>query len=106
MEESPDHAARRIAVEWAGFSRNVRPDFLMVQSHLRPSRKWKGQLKYTQNLNHWDICFVYDLRLERVPPKIKPWWAEMKFVSIYEISKLNVGRGHKDILEEAKIGRR
>lgn len=35
MEESPDHAAKRIANKWAGVRGT--PKFVMVQSHLRPS---------------------------------------------------------------------
>jgi ADP-ribose pyrophosphatase YjhB (NUDIX family) len=37
MEEAPDHAARRIANQWAGV--RGRPKFVMVQSHLRPSKQ-------------------------------------------------------------------
>ena len=36
MEESPDHAASRVAHEWAGLK--GKPRFVMVQSHVRPQR--------------------------------------------------------------------
>jgi len=94
MEESPEGAARRIAHQWAGFKGT--PRFVMVQSHLRPLRFWNPKLRG----NHWDICFVYELRAKgRVRPK--PWWSEMRFVPLSEIRRIRFGRGHRDILEEA-----
>jgi len=94
MEESPDHAARRIAHQWVGLRGN--PRFVMVQSHLRPLRLWNLKLKG----NHWDICFVYELH-PKGPIHHKPWWSEIRFVSPSEILKIKFGRGHRDILEEA-----
>ena len=95
MEESPDHAARRIANQWAGVK--GRPKFLMVQSHLRPSGR-KSQR--TRGSNHWDICFVYKLET-RGAPRSKPWWSETRFFSRSEIRRLKLGRGHKDVLNAA-----
>jgi len=95
MEESPDRAAKRIAHEWAGLKGN--PRFVMVQSHLRPLRLWNPKLKG----NHWDICFVYELH-PRGPIRLKPWWSEMRFVPLSEIRSMNLGRGHRDVLEEAR----
>lgn len=94
MEESPDHAAHRITREWAGLEGN--PRFLMVQSHIRPGGFWNSRLKG----NHWDICFIYELTA-RTAPKAKPWWTEARFVPIPTISRVNLGRSHLDILEEA-----
>lgn len=88
MEEPPDRAALRIAHQWAGL--NGTPRFMMVQSHIRPARK--GQ--------HWDICFVYDMSIKRLP-KVKPWWSEMRLHPIKNIRKMKIGRGHRDVLEEA-----
>ncbi|MDG6934180.1 MAG: hypothetical protein JRN68_05740 [Nitrososphaerota archaeon] len=99
MEESPDAAALRIARRWVGYP-EAKPSFVMVQSHLRPSSLWKGQTIYRQGSNHWDICFVYTMCEERLPSEIKPWWKEMKFVSPSEFTRLALGRGHRDILEE------
>ncbi len=93
MEESPEHAARRIAHRWAGLEGN--PRFSMVQSHLRRFRLWREPKG-----NHWDLCFVYKLPVRHVP-HLKPWWAEMRFVSLSEIPKMRLGRGHLDILKEA-----
>jgi len=94
MEEPPDRAAKRIANEWAGLKGT--PRLVEVQSHLRPLRLWNQKLKG----NHWDICFVYELLLKSAP-RAKPWWAEIKFVPPSEIWRMNLGRGHRDILEEA-----
>ena len=98
MEEHPDHAARRIANQWAGVKGN--PKFVMVQSHLRPSKGRKNQPKWGTGFNHWDICFVYELKT-RTDPKPKPWWAETRFVSQSEILRITFGRGHRDILKAA-----
>jgi ADP-ribose pyrophosphatase YjhB (NUDIX family) len=93
MEESPDQAAKRIAHAWTGLK--GKPHFLMFQSHTRPSAESK-------TAKHWDLCFVYELNV-RTLPKLKPWWSEMRFAKPSEIRRMNLGRGHKDILKEAKI---
>jgi ADP-ribose pyrophosphatase YjhB (NUDIX family) len=94
MEEPPDIAARRIAHQWAGLTGT--PRFLEFQSHTRPalfeSRK--------RGAKHWDLCFIYELKTHNLP-RIKPWWSEMKFATPYEIRRMKMGRGHKDILREA-----
>jgi ADP-ribose pyrophosphatase YjhB (NUDIX family) len=87
MDEHPDHAAARITREWAGLE--GKPKFVMLQSHVRPRRGG----------NHWDLCFVYELRASRIP-KLKPWWSRMEFVSPAKIRRMNLGRAHKDILRE------
>ncbi len=94
MDESPDHAARRIVREWTGLQGT--PRFVEVQSHVRPGRLLRAGAKG----NHWDFCFVYELRA-RALPRLRPWWSEMKFVPFSEIPDMNLGRGHADILEEA-----
>ncbi len=99
IEESPDHAALRIARDFAGLPGI--PRFVMVQSHLRPARLWNPKWKG----NHWDICFVYDLAIRGLP-KPMPWWAEFRFVAPDALRSLKVGRGHRDILEEAGYLRR
>lgn len=94
MEEHPEHAARRIAHKWAGLEGN--PRFIMVQSHLRRFRIWKKKARG----NHWDLCFVYEMRVRHLP-KLKRWWAEMRFVPFSEVPKMRIGRGHLDVLKEA-----
>jgi len=91
MEESPDHAASRIAHEWAGL--RGRPHFRMVQSHLRPHPPVSQK--------HWDICFIYELAADE-SPRSRPWWSEMRFVSKTKIRKMKLARGHRDILIEAR----
>lgn len=90
MEEAPNRAARRIVNEWGGLE--GKPRFVMIQSHLQPAGR----------LNHWAICFVYELHV-RKDPTIKPWWSEMRFVKPSEIRRMKLGRGHRDILQEAHI---
>ena len=96
MEEGPDRAAERIAHEWAGI--DGKPRFMMFQSHTRPSIVGKRK----QRAKHWDLCFVYEMKARRLP-KLKPWWNEMRFVKPSEIRRMNLGRGHKDILTEAGL---
>jgi len=94
MGESPDQAAKRITCEWAGLKGT--PRFKMVQSHLRPVRLWNPELRG----NHWDICFVYELRA-RGPINLKPWWSEMRFTPTSAIRSIKFGRGQRDVLKEA-----
>jgi ADP-ribose pyrophosphatase YjhB (NUDIX family) len=94
MEESPGQAAKRIARQWAGLG-GV-PKFVTVQSHNRPA----GSLQKDRKGNHWDICFVYELKILRTP-QAKPWWSEFRLVSPSEMRKLKIGRGHLDVLKEA-----
>ena len=100
MEESPDHAARRIAHEWAGAKGT--PKFVMVQSHLRPSGRWKSKLKWSRRLNHWDICFVYELQAHS-NPKHNPWWNELRYFRPMDIAKIRLSRGHRDVLKAARV---
>jgi ADP-ribose pyrophosphatase YjhB (NUDIX family) len=99
MEESPDQAAERIANEWAGV-RGI-PKFVMVQSHLRPSGRGKSRQIRGRTVNHWDICFVYELRTRSNPVR-NPWWNELRFLRPTDIAKKQVGRGHKDVLRAAR----
>lgn len=98
MEETPDHAARRIANQWAGV--RGRPKFVTLQSHIRPSRERKNRSKGDILRNHWDICFVYELKT-RTNPKPRPWWAEIRFVPRSGMRRIAFGRGHKDVLSAA-----
>ena len=98
MEETPDHAARRIANQWAGVKGT--PKFVTLQSHLRASKGRRTQPKWRTGSNHWDICFIYELKT-RTLPKPKPWWAESRFFSRSEIRGTRFGRGHKDVLKAA-----
>jgi len=99
MEEPPDHAARRIAHQWAGLKGT--PHFIMVQSHVRPQTPGHpGYKRSGRQLRHWDICFVYEMRTRQLP-KIKPWWAEMRFLPTPKVRQTKLGRGHRDVLERA-----
>ena len=94
MEEHPDHAAKRIAHEWAGLSGT--PKFISLQSHVRTSPASRKSGKG----GHWDLCFVYELKAAKAP-KLKPWWSQMRFVPRSQIKKLKTGRGHLDVLTQA-----
>jgi len=94
MEESPHDAAKRIARDWAGLRGT--PRFVAVQSHLRPGRRWDSK----HEGNHWDVCFVYELKVRRGPTPM-PWWSEMRFIPARTLPTMKVGRGHLDVLEEA-----
>jgi ADP-ribose pyrophosphatase YjhB (NUDIX family) len=96
MDESPDHAAKRVANEWAGVGGT--PRFMMVQSHTRPRAKSRSG----KRLNHWDICFVYNLQTQS-NPKPLPWWSETRFFQPDQVARKKLGRGHKDVLKAAKL---
>jgi hypothetical protein len=97
MEEAPHHAAKRIANQWAGVTGT--PKFVMVQSHLRPS-KLRPEPRWHRKLNHWDICFVYELQA-RVRLKRNLWWSDLRFFKAADIAKMKLARGHKDVLRAA-----
>jgi ADP-ribose pyrophosphatase YjhB (NUDIX family) len=99
MEEPPERAARRVARRWVGLRRAV-PRFLMVQSHLRPSSRWKRESIYRAGRNHWDLCFVYEVRAT-LPKLDPPWWSELRFVDKEGLRRLKLGRGHRDVLRLA-----
>jgi len=94
IEESPNHAAQRITSQWAGLK--GQPRFVMVQSHTRRGSLWNRRAKR----KHWDICFVYELAVHRIPSR-KPWWSEIRFVPLSQMRSIKMGRGHKDVLSEA-----
>ena len=94
--ENPDDASKRISKEFTGLRGN--PKFAMIQSHTRPAKIW---WKHVGDAVHWYLCFVYELKIDGVPNKLKPWWKEMQLFTSKEIHSLNIGRGHWDILEEA-----
>jgi hypothetical protein len=50
--------------------------------------------------NHWDLCFVYEVKVLGMP-RNRAWWSEYRFVSSPELRTLKIGRGHRDILKEA-----
>ena len=99
MEESPDNAAVRIMREFTGLV-GTNPKLLMVQSHLRPAKLWKW-MKAEKGANHWDICFVYETHIRKLPAKIRPWFKEIRIVGFSEIGDQVRMNDQADILEEA-----
>jgi len=95
LGETPDDASIRIARDFTGL-KGI-PEFAMIQSHTRPAKLW---FKHVGNAVHWDLCFVYKLKIRGVPKKLLPWWKEMRLFDRVELRTLKIGRGHRDILKE------
>jgi len=73
---------------------------LTVQSHLR------GDPDSTEQPAHWDICFVYEVRLPaKAARRLKqlPWWRDLRFVPLSSLSVDDFTRGHGDVLQEAGL---
>ncbi len=96
MEESPDHAASRIARDWAGLI-SAKPRLVSVDSSTFPGGGWEGRGPTRHRVRHWAIGFVYEAEAVRLPPEA-PWWQEMKFVRREDLRKLPIGRAHRDLL--------
>jgi len=96
MDESPDHASVRISRKWAGLP-GVKPRLVVVESHLFPTDMWAGTGPRRRRINHWALCFIFEVRTDRVPKK-GPWWAELRFVPLSELSSIRIGRSHDDII--------
>ncbi len=94
--ESPEDAARRIAIEQTLIAENDVKSLklLGVQSHLRNEPP------------HWDICFVYEMKVPYDFPKnlSKPeWFEDFGFVERSTLSPDDFARAQGDVLEEAGI---
>lgn len=96
MDESPDDAAVRIMRAWAGISQGT-PRLLGVESEVMPTQAWVGSGKVRRRVNHWAMCFVYELRTNRLPKPPRAW-AELKFVPVRELKATRIGRNHGDLL--------
>jgi ADP-ribose pyrophosphatase YjhB (NUDIX family) len=96
MEESPEHAAKRIMRDWAGISQG-RPRLLGVESEVMPTKAMIGSGRNRHRINHWALCFVYELRTYR-PPRPPRGWAELRFVPVRELKTVHIGRNHGDLL--------
>jgi len=95
MDESPEHAAVRIMRDWAGISVG-RPRLLDVRSEVMPTRAMAGSGRTRRRVNHWALCFVYELTTNRTPTHRKAW-ADLRFVPISELKALPIGRNHGDL---------
>jgi len=96
MDESPEHAAKRIMGAWAGISAG-RPRLIGVESEIMPTGISVGSGKKRRRVNHWALCFVYELRTNRAPKPPRAW-AELRFIPMRELRKIRVGRAHGDLL--------
>jgi hypothetical protein len=79
-------------------SKDVR--FVEVQSHVR------GDVSSTEQPPHWDICFVYEVKVPtKVARELKspPWFKDFRFVPLSSLSVDDFARGHGDVLQEAGL---
>jgi hypothetical protein len=98
MDESPSHAAVRVARTWGGV-RHPEPQFVVATSELFPTQHWEGRAAARHRLNHWALCFVYEVRTDATPRK-GPGWAELAFQPMGAFRTLPIGRGHGDLVRE------
>jgi len=96
MDESPEHAANRIMRAWTGISVGT-PRLLGVESEVMPTGKKAGSGRARHRLNHWALCFVYELKTNR-SPKPPRAWAELRFFPVSELGTIHIGRNHGDLL--------
>ena len=95
MDESPEDAAIRIMRDWAGISVG-RPRLLGVESEVMPTGAKIGSGRTRRRVNHWALCFVYELRTRRQPRPPRAW-AELRFVPVSELDTIHIGRNHDDL---------
>ncbi len=96
MEESPQHAARRIMHDWAGIS-SGKPRLLGVESEVMGPRVTVGSGRTRRRVHHWAMCFVYGLTTDR-SPKPPRGWDELRFIPVRELKSVRIGRSHGDLL--------
>ena len=104
MDESPAHAARRIASIWAGISRAT-PRLVTVESEVFSLGRRMGSGRFRHRLTHWALCFIYEVVTDETPRK-RAAWAELKFVPERELRRVRFGRDHRDIYRRYQAHRR
>ena len=99
--ESPLDAARGVMKDQLGKSLPARRFRLNgVQSYV------SGDVSDSANPAHWDICFVYEVKLTAGEAKIlraPDWFKDFGFKQRFRLTKEDFTRGHGDVLEEAGI---
>ncbi len=100
MQEIPERAARRIATDFVGISRS-RPRWLGVDSSRRATARSAGSGTRRRRVYHWDLCFLYEVRAERVPRPPRAW-AELRFFPSSAWKRIDIGRAHADLLHYLK----
>ncbi|HKN06139.1 MAG TPA: NUDIX hydrolase [Thermoplasmata archaeon] len=96
MDEAPEDAATRIMRGWAGISVG-KPRLLGVESEVMPTGAKIGSGRTRRRVNHWALCFIYELKTNRLPRPPRAW-AELKFVPVGELGTIHIGRSHGDLL--------
>jgi ADP-ribose pyrophosphatase YjhB (NUDIX family) len=100
MGESPDAAARRIARVWLG-QPTATPLMTAIDSSGFPGAGGPTPGKTHPRNFHWTLCFVYQLRIDRLTRTPTPW-EELRFFSRAELRTLKIGRMHRDLLPLVK----
>jgi ADP-ribose pyrophosphatase YjhB (NUDIX family) len=100
MGESPEAAANRIARIWLGLPR-ARPQLVAIDSSSFPTGEWAGYGRTRRRVQHWTLCFLYELRRDRLPRQ-SPLWEELEFFSKTEARRLKIGRLHRGLLPALK----
>ena len=96
MGEAPEDAARRIARIWLGLPK-AKPRFAGIDSSQFPTAEPAGSGRTPHRQYHWTLCFLYELRRERLP-RPSPLWEEQRYFSKDRIKTLKIGRLHRDVL--------
>jgi 8-oxo-dGTP pyrophosphatase MutT (NUDIX family) len=100
MGESPEAAAKRVARIWLGWPR-AQPQLTAIDSGSFPTGEWAGSGKSRRKVYHWTLCFLYQIRSDRLP-RPSPVWEELQFFSKTEARKLHIGRLHRGLLPAIK----
>ncbi len=94
VHESPDEAARRIAVEQLGRDDIAFGDAKVVSEIYTPRR-------FPDVARHWDLEFLFRAEWpDRTAPR-SPAWSELRFVEIAATPKADIARSHEDVLASA-----
>jgi ADP-ribose pyrophosphatase YjhB (NUDIX family) len=88
--EHPDDTLRRIMEEQLRITRfKVKSQRLV--NYYSPSKRYPGEM-------HWDYCFLYNVIFDD-SPKPKPWFEEIRYVSINELKEEDFGSAQGALIE-------
>jgi hypothetical protein len=83
--EHPEDALKRIVVDQVGISDySVSKKGPRVFSYSVPSDWYPGN-------NHWDLAFVYDVKVKTKGKEIPKWWQELEFVKKKDFREKDFG---------------
>ena len=96
MYEAPDRAARRVLRKWGGVRRGI-PRLISVETEVFPISGRSRAQGTRPPVRHWALCFLYEGRARSRPVRADAW-ADLRFFSVRELSRVAIGRDHRDIL--------